>query len=182
MFQKSKHLLIGLVAGLIIATATFAIAANPIKLIVNGREIQCDVPPQNINGRVLVPARFVAESLGASVAWDGAKNAVVITSSNTSELDTKIPQNSGIIQPEKEGKNITETTFEGMRAIKVDGVIYFSITDWFASLSKEGKTTSLYFEKNPFQLIIDSDTVMIPKTDYIVYNNIAYINSKYFNH
>jgi len=26
---------------------------NPIKLIINGKTIQCDVPPQNINGRVL---------------------------------------------------------------------------------------------------------------------------------
>ena len=80
MFQKSKYLLIGLVTGLIVATATFAMAANPIKLIVNGQEIQCDVPPQNINGRVLVPDRFVAESLGASVTWDSTNNAVVITS------------------------------------------------------------------------------------------------------
>ena len=77
MFQKTKYLLIGLVTGLIMATATFALAGNPIKLIINGQEIQCDVSPQNINGRVLVPARFVAESLGASVAWDGVNNAVV---------------------------------------------------------------------------------------------------------
>lgn len=74
MKRFSTGLIIGLVTGLIVATATFALAANPIKLIVNGQEIQCDVPPQNINGRVLVPARFVAESLGASVTWDAANN------------------------------------------------------------------------------------------------------------
>ena len=53
---------------------------NPIKLIINGKTIQCDVPPQNINGRVLVPARFVAEPLGATVDWDGVNKTVIINS------------------------------------------------------------------------------------------------------
>ncbi len=57
-----------------------AIADSPIKLIVNGQLIQCDVPPQIINGRVMVPARFVAEPLGASVVWDEGGRTVIISS------------------------------------------------------------------------------------------------------
>jgi len=74
-----KKYLAGLITGLILATTSFAFAANPIKLIVGGKEIQSDVPPQVINGRTMVPARFLAESLGAKVEWDAANNAVVVT-------------------------------------------------------------------------------------------------------
>ncbi len=80
MKRFSLGLLSGLVAGLILATTTFSLAADQIKLIVNGKEIVSDVPPQVINGRTLVPARALAEALGATVGWDAAKNAVVVTS------------------------------------------------------------------------------------------------------
>ena len=65
-----------------------AIAYTPIKLIINGRTIECDVPPQNINGRVLVPARFVAEELGATVSWDSANNAVIVSSTGGGSIPT----------------------------------------------------------------------------------------------
>ncbi len=114
MFQKSKYLLIGLVVGLILATATFAMAANPIKLIINGQEIQCDVAPQNINGRVLVPARFVAESLGASVTWDSTNNAVVITSAAPLSVEEK-DVSSPTVEAGEQG--VKEITFKGLKAI-----------------------------------------------------------------
>ena len=37
-------------------------------------------PPQIINGRVMVPARFVAEPLGAKVEWDERSRTVIILS------------------------------------------------------------------------------------------------------
>ncbi|MDR0469240.1 MAG: copper amine oxidase N-terminal domain-containing protein, partial [Peptococcaceae bacterium] len=75
----------GLVAGLIIATALGAIAADDIRLIINGRDITAsmDVKPQIIEGRVMVPARFVADNLKARVEWDGDGRAVIITSDKT---------------------------------------------------------------------------------------------------
>jgi hypothetical protein len=74
-----RKFLIGLLCGVIFATAGIALAEQPIKLIVNGTEIQCDVPPQVINGRTMVPARFLAEALGARVEWDETRNAVVVS-------------------------------------------------------------------------------------------------------
>lgn len=74
---------VGVVVGLLIsllAFATFAVADSPIKLIINGQAIDCkDTPPQIINGRTYVPARYVAEPLGATVEWDAENRAVVIT-------------------------------------------------------------------------------------------------------
>lgn len=77
--KNLSYLLIGVLIGSLIPIQSL-VASSPIKLIINGQQIQCDVPPQNINGRVLVPARYVAENLNASVDWDGVNNAVIITS------------------------------------------------------------------------------------------------------
>lgn len=51
---------------------------------VNNRAVELDVPAQIVNGRTLVPLRFVSESLGAKVNWDGANKIVTITSTPTS--------------------------------------------------------------------------------------------------
>lgn len=44
----------------------------------NGAEIELDVAPLNINGRMMVPLRFIAESLGADVQFTKATNTVDI--------------------------------------------------------------------------------------------------------
>lgn len=80
MKRLSIGIVIGLIVGFILTTTTFVLAEQPIKLIVNGKEIQSDVPPQVINGRTMVPARFLAEALGAKAEWDAANNAVIVTS------------------------------------------------------------------------------------------------------
>lgn len=82
-----KKYLAGLVTGIILATATISFAANPIKLVVNGKEVKSDVPPQVINGRTLVPARPLAEALGAKVEWDDANRSVVITGEGYQKLN-----------------------------------------------------------------------------------------------
>lgn len=70
----------GLVIGFLFATAVGVTASQNIRLIINGQEIETDVPPQMIDGRVMVPARFVAEPLGATVEWDEDSSSVIITS------------------------------------------------------------------------------------------------------
>lgn len=52
---------------------------NDDKLYINDEVKTLDVPPMIIDGRTLVPARFVAESFGANVDWDGVTQTVVIT-------------------------------------------------------------------------------------------------------
>lgn len=50
---------------------------------VNGSNVALEVPAVAKTGRVLVPLRFIAESLDANVFWDGADNTVRITTRNT---------------------------------------------------------------------------------------------------
>ncbi|HYF92362.1 MAG TPA: copper amine oxidase N-terminal domain-containing protein [Symbiobacteriaceae bacterium] len=45
----------------------------------NARAISLDVPAQVVDGRTLVPARFISEATGAQVSWDGASRTVMIT-------------------------------------------------------------------------------------------------------
>lgn len=89
MKRFSLGLITGLIAGLILATTTFAFAGDSIKLLVNGRQIYSDVPPQIISGRTMIPARALAESLGAQVDWDADTSTVVVTK----------PEKTVIIEP-----------------------------------------------------------------------------------
>ena len=47
---------------------------------VNGKEVALDVPAMQLYDRTLVPIRFVSESLGAKVDWEGASRTVLISS------------------------------------------------------------------------------------------------------
>ena len=47
-----------------------------------GKTVANDVAPQIVKDRTMLPARFVAENLGAKVEWDGEKQLVTITGKN----------------------------------------------------------------------------------------------------
>ncbi len=46
----------------------------------NGGPVQLTVPGQLINGRTMVPLRFISEALGAQVSWEGATKTITINS------------------------------------------------------------------------------------------------------
>ena len=86
MYQKgvvsvkkfSTGLLTGLIIGLLLAGSAVTLASQPIKLLINGQYIKCDVQPQIVNDRTMVPAAYVATALGATVSWDDANQTVII--------------------------------------------------------------------------------------------------------
>jgi hypothetical protein len=49
--------------------------------LVNGLPVKLDVPPIIFEGRTMGPARFISESLGASVEWDPEEQTVLIKTS-----------------------------------------------------------------------------------------------------
>jgi S1-C subfamily serine protease len=57
---------------------------------VNGLPVSLDVPPQIINGRTMVPIRFVSENLGAEVNWDSNTKTVTITMDSITYLNNQI--------------------------------------------------------------------------------------------
>ncbi|MBC8134381.1 MAG: copper amine oxidase N-terminal domain-containing protein [Fibrella sp.] len=68
---------------------------------VGGKEVNLDVPAQALNGTTLVPLRFVAESLGADVRFDGAVKVIAIRTDGKPNTITapqrtaKIPTSTG---------------------------------------------------------------------------------------
>jgi len=55
--------------------------------LINGKTYTMEIPPILINGRVMVPLRFIAETLNAQVQWDGTeKKITVICLSNEIKL------------------------------------------------------------------------------------------------
>lgn len=55
------------------------------KLVLNGQVVTPSSPPIIIEGRTYVPLRFVSESLGAQVGWDGNTYTVTINSQENSQ-------------------------------------------------------------------------------------------------
>ncbi len=171
-----KKTVVAFVLGALLSTAAFAYADNPIKLIVNGQVIQCDVPPQNIDGRVLVPARYVAEALGAAVEWNTANNSVIITS--------KIGPVTQ--EPVKEDEDVTETTFKGIRAIEVNGQVYFNANE-YSEILRNG-------ELNPKNIIaydkgtqtstihLNGETTVIQRNDenIQIYKGQTYFHTRFY--
>ena len=47
-------------------------------IIVNNKPVAMDVQPQIVNGRMMLPARWVAEAFGADVFWNAQEQTVII--------------------------------------------------------------------------------------------------------
>ncbi len=54
------------------------VTENSATAKVNGNEKKLDAPAPVINGRMYVPVRFIAESIGAQVDWDNENQTVII--------------------------------------------------------------------------------------------------------
>ncbi|NPV90915.1 MAG: copper amine oxidase N-terminal domain-containing protein [Firmicutes bacterium] len=55
------------------------IPINSMTASCSGEEIGLDVPAQIVEGRTLVPLRFISEAFGATVEWDGGSRTVSVT-------------------------------------------------------------------------------------------------------
>ncbi len=97
-----KKFLSGFLAGILLTSTIISVAAqtdtvqalfNGVKVAVNGEQIQFKngEEPAIINDRTYVPAKYVAEALGATVNWDGKNNTVNITDSDDSKAVSDTP-------------------------------------------------------------------------------------------
>ena len=84
-----RRAVVTLVVAVILIVAGTALAAgiygtykgfNIVKVKVDGREVRGDVPAVNLDGRTMVPLRFVSEALGATANWDQASYTAIISS------------------------------------------------------------------------------------------------------
>lgn len=102
-----------LIAAVMCMTFMFAASAyaDGITIQLDGSALECDVPPQNINDRVLVPVRAIFEALGAEVNWNEADRSVfavrngeyIIMKIDSNNIETGIINSDGSTVP---GENI----------------------------------------------------------------------------
>lgn len=69
---------------------TIVLTIDEHNALVYGTTKTNDVAPKVVNDRTMLPARFIAENLGATVEWDGEKQLVTITGKNEKQEDVTI--------------------------------------------------------------------------------------------
>lgn len=73
---------------LLIMFACVNVSAQNISVELDANELEFDVPPTNIDGRVLVPVRAIFEAMGATVLWNEADKTVTSTLEKTTVVMT----------------------------------------------------------------------------------------------
>ena len=66
-------------ATLTTADTVIVITVGAATATVNGESVTLDSPAVIVSDRSFMPVRFVAETLGGTVAWDGATSTATIT-------------------------------------------------------------------------------------------------------
>ena len=84
-FMHKKILLICMIMVMIFGGIISVQAVEPVKIFINGKEIQTDTPPKILNNRVFLPVRTRAENLNLDISWNELQRAVYINNrqSNT---------------------------------------------------------------------------------------------------
>ncbi len=85
------------------------------------KNIELDVTPTIVNGRTLVPVRFIAESLDKKVGWDAENRAVIIIDSD--EIENKIKNNASNLY------ELLTNKFENPKIYEADLVLNGTIKD-----------------------------------------------------
>jgi hypothetical protein len=133
-FNFKSGLLGFIIGGILFGSTSLVMAENKtieafynnIKLIVNGNEITMDTEPCIIGGRTFVPARFVAEALGASVSWDETNNSVIVTSNSPSSLSSTTTKG---VTSTLMSTTTNTTTVNNYNVIEKDGIKYIDAGD-----------------------------------------------------
>ncbi|MED0736780.1 N-acetylmuramoyl-L-alanine amidase [Aneurinibacillus thermoaerophilus] len=135
-------------------SATVQAASNAsIQLWMNGKRIKPDVPPQLINGRMLVPIYIVQEGMGMKVEWD-AKTRRVTVSNGSKKVELTIHSKTARVNSSNKKLDvapviISNRTFLPFRAV---GELLGMEVGW------EEKTKSVILN-NPVQLRINGQAV-----------------------
>jgi len=114
--------------------------------IVNGQEVNFDVPAVIKNGRTMVPVRFVSEALEANVEWEATTRTVIITTKKPEPVITPMPtpSNTSIVNEEyKELADMIRKVIELERNKEWDKVYEYLLPE---SLQEKGITSKDGFE------------------------------------
>lgn len=99
------------------AENSIALTIGSNKAIVNNKEKSLDVPASIINGRTMVPLRFLSENMGYNVVWVGDSNLILMSKKDVVEWRYEGYEN---VEPYREyevkyvnGTKTSETRYNG---------------------------------------------------------------------
>lgn len=127
---------------------------------VNNAKKILDVPAQITNSRTFVPLRFVSESVGADVQWNGGTNTVTINyGNNNNVVEVSKPGEDGMYKLGQIGKSddvkfsINSVSFDTVhKTVTIDGTI-----------SNPDKGTALYIFDSANRSIYIEPTILESK-------------------
>ncbi len=77
--KRSFKVICLIIVFVLASNLTYAYENKGLKLIINGSAKEFDPAPVIVNDRTMLPVRFVSESLGFDVKWDGRSKKVSLT-------------------------------------------------------------------------------------------------------
>lgn len=149
-----------------------------------------DVPPTLINGRTMVPTRFIAESLGADVSWDNATSTVNIlydkvlsphipkSAITTQEIVSLVQPATVLIETNRgKGSGFIVTSYEGKFLVFTNAHVARG-SSWITITTTEGKKYPADILKinNPGDVAILSITVLENLPYASINNFVSYEN------
>lgn len=75
---------------------------NEVKAYIDGKEIPLDVPSSSINGRIVVPLRFISEAFDSVVKWEDETDSVIIVDEELIDDTTDVNGTEETTQTETE--------------------------------------------------------------------------------
>jgi hypothetical protein len=88
-----KYIILAALLALFLLTIGNVASAGEVNIVINGVKMAPDVPPQIIDGRTLVPLRFVSQALGAQVGWDASTQTAIVRKDFSTDLPIDVPVN-----------------------------------------------------------------------------------------
>ncbi|HOV24864.1 MAG TPA: stalk domain-containing protein [Pseudobacteroides sp.] len=149
---------------------TVELTINKKNAFINGKVTSIDAPAMIINGRTLVPARFVAESLGTDVEWDSKNKLVIVTTPkviNFPDSNLEAVIRSKINKPVGDILNIDVKKITNLDASEkdiksIEGIEYLSSVmelnlayNKISDIKKLSELKNLYYLYIPYNLISD---------------------------
>ncbi|MDH7496825.1 MAG: copper amine oxidase N-terminal domain-containing protein [Syntrophomonadaceae bacterium] len=112
------------------------------------QKMMLDVPPMIINGRTMVPLRFIAESMETNVSWDSVTRTIRI---------------STLVQQPPEGEPVAEGFYDPSRALTIQAAINPKVSVEVelepGALTQAGQVRLYATSASVLRLVTDADVV-----------------------
>jgi len=122
-------------------TAVLTLGIKEVRIIidqktayVDGEPVTLDVPAQIIDGRTMVPLRFISQGLGAEVSWDEDTRTASIIYTPTTEPSIKVSVNNNKPIIKDQNNNLVPVVFKASASAGVESISYYVVKDGKESL------------------------------------------------